>query len=66
MNQTVTYSVWLFLPGVALIWSSVSIRRTHRILAQVHQDAGVSRRGLLASLVEETGPKTVAVGISSQ
>ena len=41
MNQTVTYSVWLFLPGVALIWASVSIRRTHRILTQVHQDAGM-------------------------
>ena len=62
MNQTVTYSVWLFLPGVALIWASVSIRGTHRILTQVHQDAGASRGGPVASLAEQS----VTVGISSQ
>jgi hypothetical protein len=66
MNQTVTYSVWLSLPGVALIWASVSIRRSRRILTQVHQDAGASRRRLLTSPEEETGPKAVTVGISSQ
>jgi hypothetical protein len=55
VNQTVAYSVWLCVPGVVLIWATITIWRARRILSQARRDDRASEGGLLASLVEETG-----------
>ena len=66
MNETVAYSVWLCLPGVVLIWATITLWRARRILSQARQDDHTSRGKLLASLAEETGYAAATIGGPSQ
>jgi hypothetical protein len=66
VNETVAYSVWLCLPGVVLIWATITLWRARRILSQARQDDRASAGKLLASLAEETGYVAVTLEGASQ